>query len=116
MSKSKQSGQLGEQLAADYLIQHGWEIVARNYRHKRSEIDIIASNGKILLFVEVKTRSNMAFGMPENFVNNRQAERIISAADHYIREADWKEQIRFDIISIDIATSSTIMHIEDAFY
>ena len=116
MSKSKQSGQLGEQLATEYLQQNGWEILARNYRYKRAEIDIIASNGKTLLFVEVKTRSNMSFGHPEDFVDSRQSELIISAADHFIREIDWNDGIRFDIISIDSTESGKIMHFEDAFH
>jgi len=116
MSKSNESGQLGEQLAADYLKQHGWEILAMNYRHKRAEIDIIASSGKILLFVEVKSRSNMSFGQPEDFVDARKAELIISAADHFIREIDWKDRIRFDIISIDSTAPGKIAHFEDAFY
>ncbi len=116
MSKSKQSGQLGEQKAADYLKQNGWEILAMNYRHKRAEIDIIASNGKILLFVEVKTRSNLSYGQPEEFVDSSKAELIIVAADHFIREMDWKDQIRFDIISIDNTDHGKITHFEDAFY
>jgi len=116
MSKSNQSGQLGEQLAAEYLKQNGWEILAMNYRHKRAEIDIVASKEKILLFVEVKTRSNMSFGQPEDFVDARKAELIISAADHFIREIDWKDRIRFDIISIDSTPPGKITHFEDAFY
>ncbi|MDZ7605303.1 MAG: YraN family protein [Cyclobacteriaceae bacterium] len=116
MSKSKHSGQLGEQLAADYLKQNGWNILAMNYRHKRAEIDIVASNENILLFVEVKTRSNMSFGQPEDFVDSRKAERIISAADHFIREIDWRARIRFDIISIDNTAHGKLTHFEDAFY
>ena len=100
MGKNKELGQEGEQLATDYLKKKGWKILERNYRSSRSEIDLIASKDDLLVFVEVKMRTNARFGMPEDFVDQRKADNIIKGAEHYIKEKDWKGNIRFDIISI----------------
>ena len=116
MSKNNELGQEGEQLAADYLKKKGWLIREMNYRFSRSEIDLIASKNDLLIFVEVKARSNIRFGLPEQFVDAKKAENIIKGADHYILETDWKGNIRFDIISIIKKTSIELEHIEDAFY
>lgn len=116
MSKSKELGQEGEQLAADYLKKKGWQILEMNYRYSRSEIDLIASKPKQLIFVEVKARTNTSFGLPEQYVDDKKAELIMKAADHYIHQIDWKGNIRFDIISIIKKETIELEHIEDAFY
>ncbi|MCK5701119.1 MAG: YraN family protein [Cyclobacteriaceae bacterium] len=116
MSKNKELGIEGEQLAKDYLKKDEWLIMEMNYRYRRSEIDLIASKNDLLIFVEVKTRSNTAFGLPEQFVDKKKAENIMKAADHYILEKDWTGNIRFDIISIIKKESIELEHIEDAFY
>ncbi|MCK5467501.1 MAG: YraN family protein [Cyclobacteriaceae bacterium] len=116
MSKNKELGQEGEQLAADYLKKNGWKIQETNYRYSRSEIDLIASKNDLLIFVEVKTRTNTTYGLPEHFVDEKKAENIMKAAEHYIREHDWKSNIRFDIISIIKKVRLELEHIEDAFY
>lgn len=116
MSKSKELGQEGEQLAADYLKKNGWHILEMNYRYRRFEIDLIASKKNYLIFVEVKARTNTAFGLPEQYVDDKKAENIMAAADHYLHEIDWKGNIRFDIISIIKKKTMELEHIEDAFY
>jgi len=116
MSKNKELGQEGEYLAADYLKKKGWKIHEMNYRYSRSEIDVIASKNDLLIFVEVKTRSNTAFGLPEQFVDEKKAKHIMKAAEHYILTIDWKGQVRFDIISIIKKKILEVEHIEDAFY
>jgi putative endonuclease len=116
MSKSKELGQEGEQLAADYLQKKGWHICEMNYRFSRSEIDLIASKDDTLIFVEVKARTNTAYGLPEQYVDDKKAELIMKAADHYIHDVDWKGNVRFDIISIIIKEATELRHIEDAFY
>ena len=116
MNKNKELGIEGEQLAKDYLKKNGWLILEMNYRYRRSEIDLIASKNDLLIFVEVKARSTTAFGLPEQFVDDKKAENIMKAADHYILEKDWKGNIRFDIISIIKKESIELEHIEDAFY
>ena len=87
-----------------------------NYRYSRSEIDMIASKDDLLIFVEVKARSNVSFGLPEQFVDEKKAKNIMKAAEQYIFEIDWNGNVRFDIISVIIKKSIEIEHIEDAFY
>jgi len=115
MGKNNTLGLEGEQLASDYLKNKGWIIHEMNYRFSRSEIDLIAAKNDLLIFVEVKTRTNTSFGLPEEFVDEKKAENIHKAADHYIREIDWKGNIRFDIIAIIKKRGMEILHIEDAF-
>ena len=116
MSKNKELGQEGEQIAAKYLREKGWRIHEMNYRYSRSEIDLIASKNDLLIFIEVKARTNTSFGMPEDFVDEKKAQNIIKGAEHYIVENNWKRNIRFDIISIIKKETMEIKHIEDAFY
>lgn len=116
MGKNNELGQEGEQLAANYLKNKGWDILEMNYRYSRSEIDLIASKNSLLIFVEVKARTNTNYGLPEDFVEEKKDENIMKAADHYINEINWKENIRFDIISIIKKKTMEIEHIEDAFY
>lgn len=116
MGKNKELGQEGEQVAADYLKKKGWRILEMNYRFSYSEIDIIAEKDGLVVFIEVKTRTNTSFGMPEDFVNDKKVQFIIRAADHYIQQHDWHGNIRFDIISIIKKREMELEHIEDAFY
>lgn len=116
MSTSKK-GKQGEKLAANFLKSHGYEILEENYRHKRGEIDLIARKEGLLVFVEVKTKSRDKYGFPEEAVNSKKEEMIITTADQYVFEADWRGSIRFDIISIlGEGDNIQIAHFEDAFY
>lgn len=110
------TGQDGERLAAAFLREKGYAVLHRNYRYKRSEIDIIATRDSVLVFVEVKTRATDVFGFPEEAVNRKKEKMILKAADHYIRAVEWKHDVRFDIIAVTLATSPALHHIEDAFH
>jgi len=116
MGKNKELGQEGEQLAADYLNKNGWEVLEMNYRYSHSEVDLIGQKDGLLVFFEVKTRTSTAFGMPEDFVDEKKAESVIRAANHYIEALNWQGNIRFDIISIVKKKEMELAHIEDAFY
>lgn len=117
MSDKTKKGQEGEALAADFLIGKGYEIVARNYRYKRSEIDLIVRKNNWLVFVEVKMRSSDSFGFPEDFVDYKKANNIIDGAEQYTYDQDWQGNVRYDIVSIrDQHGRKEILHIEDAFY
>ena len=116
MSKNKDLGQEGEQAAANYLQKNGWKIHIMNYHFKRCEIDLIASQNDLLIFVEVKTRTNTSHGLPEDFVDVKKAENIIKGAEHYITENNWIGNIRFDIVSIIKKDFLEIEHLEDAFH
>jgi putative endonuclease len=117
MATHNDTGNWGEEKAADYLSAKGYEIIEKNYRYQHAEIDLIVRKGKMLIFAEVKTRSGTGFGMPEEFVNYSKSRLIMKAAEHYIFDKDWQFDVRFDIISILILTNGgyEIRHIEDAF-
>jgi putative endonuclease len=94
-------GAEGEAIAARYLAAHGCRIVARNYRYHRNEIDIIALDGEVLCFIEVKTRASLDKGHPAESVTARKRKEIIRAASGYLatRPDPWIT-CRFDVIAI----------------
>lgn len=113
---TQKKGKAGELQASQHLESKGYEILERNYRYHKGEIDLIALwQNELLVFVEVKARSNMDFGDPETFVSPGQERLILEAAEDYIFAVNWKKDIRFDIIAIDLNTHQ-LEHIEDAFY
>ncbi len=116
MSKNKKIGDWGEKLATEYLENMGYDILVKNYRYSRYEIDLIAKKDDLLIFVEVKTRSRTRFGYPEDWVDANKIDRILEASDQYINETDWQKGIRFDIIAILKGRDSEIRHFEDAFH
>lgn len=117
MAQHNELGKKGEQLAIDYLLKNGYEIVERNYRFDKAEVDIIAQKNSILAIVEVKTRSSIDFGNPQDFVKPKQIQRLIKAVDEYITVNDLDVEARFDIIAIVKENNNfNIEHLENAFY
>ena len=117
MAEHLDTGKSGEDKAVAHLEEKGYEILARNHRFRHAEIDIIAKKNKILIFVEVKTRTNVSYGMPEEFVDATKRRLIMKAAEQYIFDRDWHGDIRFDVVSVVITQQTVkIQHIEDAFY
>jgi putative endonuclease len=117
MARHLETGQRGETLAAEHLTAQGYEIVARNYRAGRGEIDLIVRRGDWLVFVEVKTRTNLAYGYPEAAVSERKAALVVATAEAYVFEVDWKKHIRFDVVAVVFSPAGTqLEHFEDAFY
>src|SRR4051812_29944795 len=100
MTSKMQTGNDGEGAAAEYLVVKGYEVVARNYRYRRAEIDLIVKKGSWLVFVEVKTRSGNAFGFPEEFVDRAKEKLILMAADEYMYRLNWKGNVRYDIVAV----------------
>ena len=86
--------------AARFLQEKGYEIMARNFRYQHAEIDLVAKKGKMMVFVEVKTRTNLSFGNPEEFVSYAKAKLVMKAAEHYIFTHNWQFDVRFDILAI----------------
>jgi putative endonuclease len=110
-------GKKGEEIALKYLLKKGYALYEKNWRFRHKEVDIIASDGKDLVFVEVKTRSNEWYGSPEEAVDNRKQKYLIDAAEEYITSKNLDVNVRFDIISIILKPNyQSIDHIEDAFY
>ena len=117
MAKHNELGKKGEQLAVDYLLDKGYEIVERNYRFDKAEVDIIAQQKNTLAIVEVKTRSTTDFGNPQDFVKPKQIQRLVKAVDEYVTVNKLDVEVRFDIIAIvKKGKSFDIEHLEDAFY
>lgn len=116
MSEKIRTGNAGEKQAAAYLEGKGFEIIARNYRYRHAEIDLIAKKENLLVFVEVKTRRSSRFGEPESFVTSRKIAKIFEGAEQYIYETNWHGNIRFDIVSIKTGILAEIVHFEDAFH
>lgn len=114
MKNKSETGREGERLAAEYLVRKGFEIVVRNYRHRRAEIDLIVKRDDWVIFVEVKTRSSTAFGEPEQFVQGVQVKKIFEAAEEFIFSTDWQGHVRFDVISVKLGREVVIDHFEDA--
>ncbi len=113
---TKKKGDLGEDVAAEILKKTGYEILERNYRYKRSEIDMICLKDNLLVFVEVKALNSNRFGHPEERVNEYKIQKVMEAAEDYIYAINWQNDIRFDILSIDLKNHANYLHIEDAFY
>jgi putative endonuclease len=110
-------GKKGEDLAVDFLLKNGYDILERNWRTGRDEIDIIARKDNLLIIVEVKTRSTDYFGEPEEAVTTKKQMFLVRATDKYVNEKEIDDLIRYDIISIILKPGNhTIHHIEDAFY
>jgi putative endonuclease len=113
----KSLGTKGEHLAAEFLRRHGFEIIARNFRYDRGEIDIIAGKEKLISFCEVKTRTSTAYGSGEDAVDTRKQRQIRKVAEGFIseRELDGYD-FRFDVVVVDIRKKeTTIRLIENAF-
>ncbi|HTP78764.1 MAG TPA: YraN family protein [Bacteroidota bacterium] len=113
----REQGNKGEEIAARYLEGQGFKIFARNYRFERGEIDIVAEDGGELVFVEVKMRSSLAFGYPEESVTPQKEEQIRNVAEGYLLEHGIEEKpCRFDIVAIQLkGEEPEINHIRDAF-
>jgi len=117
MAKHYDLGLKGEEIAANYLAAKGYEIIERNWRFAKDEIDVIAKHQDFLVMVEVKTRSSSFFGNPEEAVDEQKQRFLIRAANEYVLQKEIDLEVRFDIFSIVIESGKqTINHIEDAFY
>jgi len=114
--KNKDTGNFGENLACNFLIEKGFMIIAQNWRYKHLEIDIIASKDQQLHIVEVKTRSNIEFGYPEQFIGKQKFQFLKNAAAIYqYQNPQWKN-IQFDVIAITLIEPVEILFLEDVFF
>jgi len=117
MARHNELGKKGEELASDFLINEGYRILERNYRFNKAEVDIIARKENILSIVEVKTRSTIDFGLPQDFVKPKQIKNLVKAVDEYVNSNELDVDVRFDIIAISKKEKTyAIEHLEDAFF
>ena len=120
MAAHNDLGKQGEDIAAGFMEAKGFIILDRNYRFEKAEIDLVALRFEpaILVFIEVKTRSNTQYSYPEESIDEKKKKRIFKVADSYIYEKRMTTvPVRFDIISIgmDNPEHPMIYHVEDAF-
>ena len=109
-------GREGEDRAAQFLKKQGYKILERNYRTPQGEIDLIALHRGEVVFVEVKTRTNEAYGAPELAVNPRKQQRMIKAALVYIKYKKLHQvPCRFDVVAINTAAEKEMDVIQNAF-
>jgi len=101
-------GAAAEALAASYLVACGLTIVQRNYRCRGGEIDLIARDGEILVFVEVRLRRNRAFGTAAESITAAKRRRLRLAARHYLARLGHEPPCRFDAVLLDALETATI--------
>ena len=117
MASHNELGKLGEKLAVDFLQQNSYDILETNFTFQKAEIDIIAQKENVLAIVEVKTRSSIEFGLPQDFVKPKKIQLLVKAVNEYVISNDLDVEVRFDIIAISKEENDfKIEHIEDAFY
>ncbi len=111
---NKFTGKSGEQIAVKHLKSKGYKILDTNYRSRHGEIDIVCMHKGMLVFVEVKSRKNLSFGLPREAVTYRKQQSIIYTAQYYIfRNALVDIPVRFDVI--EVVDDKISSHIENAF-
>jgi putative endonuclease len=117
MAEHNELGKLGEEIAVEFLQKEGYEILETNWVFQKAEVDIIAKKENILAIVEVKTRSSLDFGLPQDFVKPKKIQLLVKAVNEYVISNDLDLEVRFDIIAVHKEDKSfTIEHLIDAFY
>ena len=117
MAEHNELGRLGEELAVEFLRKNGYEILETNWTFQKAEIDIIAQKENTLAVVEVKTRSSLEFGLPQDFVKPKKIQLLVKAVNEYVVSKNLDVEVRFDIIAIHKENKSfAIEHLKDAFY
>ncbi|CAM3771494.1 hypothetical protein B0A58_02850 [Flavobacterium branchiophilum NBRC 15030 = ATCC 35035] len=117
MAAHNDLGKAGEAMAVSYLEKQGYQIKATNYTYQKAEIDIIAQKKDVLAVVEVKTRSSLDFGLPQEFVKPKKIQLLVRAVNEYVIAQNLDVTVRFDIVAIHKnGEDYEIEHLEDAFY
>ncbi len=117
MKDKKRLGSRGEELATKYIEQKGYRLLARNYSTPYGELDIVAKEGKTLVFIEVKTRSSGRYGTGVEAISHWKERHLVTAAQIFCKRYHLEQvDCRFDVISIFYAGSAyRLHHIENAF-
>ena len=120
MSTTKELGDRGEALVAEYLRAHSYEIAASQFRCRFGEIDLIAKKNGMLCFVEVKTRTNLSVGLPREYVTRQKQEKLRRTAACYLAARGLDCPVRFDVAEVytdtaHSAAATRIEYLEDAF-
>ena len=117
MADHNELGKHGEELAVSYLNDRGYEILEKNFIFEKAEVDIIAIKENVMAVIEVKTRSSIDFGLPQDFVKPKKIQLLVKAVNEYVLQNQLDVDVRFDIIAIQKNDETYVIeHLEDAFY
>src|SRR6478609_2891757 len=117
MAEHNELGKQGEEMAVEFLQRSGYIILETNWTFQKAEVDIIAQKADVLAVVEVKTRSSIDFGLPQDFIKPKKIQLLAKAINQYVIVNDLDVNVRFDIIGIQKQNSEFLIeHLEDAFY
>ena len=117
MAEHNELGRMGESMAVEYLAKEGYDIIKRNFRFNKIEVDIIAMQNDLLIAFEVKTRSTKDYGDPQGFVKPDQIKRLVKAMDHFVESNGLDVEVRFDIIAlVKQQNGFELEHLKNAFY
>jgi len=116
-NRRQQFGEKGESIAVKQLKKEGYKILERNYRTKLGEIDIIAKDGEVITFIEVKARKSEKYGTPRHAVTPAKQKKISMVALSYLKEKNqFDKKARFDVVTINPKSSnSAVSIIKNAF-
>ena len=115
--EKKKFGDMGEEMALNHLLSKEFQLITKNWRFKKKEIDIIMKDGNKLVIVEVKTRNTSHHESPDEMIPRKKQRFLIHAAEAYIMEYDMMEEVRFDVVIIHFENSKPVInHIKDAFH
>jgi putative endonuclease len=117
--KRKDTGLKGEKATAEYLLKKGYRIICRNYECPLGEIDLIVKTGQVLVFVEVRTRTGVSFGLPQESVTWRKQQKLRQLAWYYLKaHGETNTSCRFDVVAVILDRDGLVKnleHIIDAF-
>lgn len=115
MAKHIETGKKGESRAVQFLLANGYDILHKNWRCGHWEVDVIASKGGVLHFIEVKTKRNNRSGFPEEAVTRRKINFLIGAAEFYLFQHPTWQRMQIDIVAIVMEPMMEIFLIEDVY-
>ena len=117
MANHNRTGSTGEAMAVQHITERGFSLLHQNWRYSHWEVDIIASKGNVLHFIEVKTRRTKKFGHPEEAVSKKKIQNLINASEEYLYQFPQWTRIQFDILAISILKGEPVEYffIEDVF-
>ncbi|MCL2404117.1 MAG: YraN family protein [Defluviitaleaceae bacterium] len=117
MNNKYKAGLSGQEAAEKFLLNKGYQVLARNYRIKSGEVDLILQHDNYIVFVEVKFRTSLSYGLPREAVGHTKQKRIINTALHYLARHKLSENdIRFDVVEVlEQHGQLYASHIENAF-
>ena len=116
MAEHNDLGHRGERSAEKFLISSGYKILEKNWRYKKAELDLIAMDGEILVFIEVKTRSSLRHGQPYDSISSQKRILMMDAATRYMESIGHEWAIRFDVVSVILNDKEEVVTIhQDSF-